>query len=298
MAIPNFTYLAPKTLKEALSMRISHGEKSSIMAGGTDLLIKMAHRNYRPEFVIGLDYIKNIDYVRYNNHGDLAIGPMTKLSSVMDDEEVMKHFPALAHSSSVTATVQIRNMSTLIGNIVNAAPTADNATPLLVYDSRVIIMSEAGERELALEDFFVGHGTSILKPNELIKEIILPLPANKTGSSYQKISTRSKVDIAGVCASYLLSLDDKGYISKARIALGAVAPTPIRFYEAEKLLEGKKPTSELFKEAAIIARKATNPRRSQYTAMRASAEYRIAMIEVLTIRGLEACLESATKKKL
>src|SRR3990167_1136222 len=107
MAIPKFNYLAPSTLKEALTMRVSHGDKSSIMAGGTDLLIKMAHRNHRPEYVICLNNVADIDYIRFNENGDLSIGPMAKLSTVMDHPAIVTHFHALAHSAGVTATVQI-----------------------------------------------------------------------------------------------------------------------------------------------------------------------------------------------
>jgi carbon-monoxide dehydrogenase medium subunit len=292
MAIPNFNYLAPATLKEALTMRISHGAKSSIMAGGTDLLIKMAHRNHRPEYIIGLNNVANIDYVRYNDKGDLSIGPMTKLSTIMDHPEVVKHFSALSHSSGVTATVQIRNMSTLIGNIVNASPSADNATPLLVLDAHIVIMHEGGERTVPLHEFFLGFGNSVMKPNELIKEMILPLPEKNSGSSYQKISTRSKVDIAGVCVSAFLTLNDEGVITIARIALGSVAPKPIRITQAEQMLVGQKPSTELFKKAAAMSKEEAKP----ISDMRASADYRKAMVEVLTIRALEASLLIATNK--
>lgn len=292
MAIPNFTYLAPATLKEALALRLSHGAKSSIMAGGTDLLIKMAHRNHCPEYVIGLNSIAGIDYISRNKAKDVTIGPMTKLSTVMDHPDIVTHFPALSHSAGVTATVQIRNMSTLIGNIVNASPSADNATPLLVSDARIVILHEGGEREIPLNEFFLGFGNSVMKPTELIKEMILPVPEKRSGSSYQKISTRSKVDIAGVCVSALLTLNDDGVIIKARIALGSVAPKPIRVPQAEQILEGQKPSIELFKKAAVLAKEEAKP----ISDMRASADYRKAMVEVLTIRALEASLVIATNK--
>jgi carbon-monoxide dehydrogenase medium subunit len=292
MAIPNFNYLAPTTLKEALTMRVSHGAKSSIMAGGTDLLIKMAHRNHHPEYVIGLNSVADINYIRYNAAGNLAIGPMAKLSTVMDHPDIVSHFPALSHSSGVTATVQIRNMSTLIGNIVNASPSADNATPLLVLDARIVIMHEGGEREVPLHEFFLGFGNSVMKPTELIKEMILPMPGKNSGSSYQKISTRSKVDIAGVCVSAFLTLNDAGVITTARIALGSVAPKPIRIPQAEQVLEGQKPSIELFRKAAALSREEAKP----ISDMRASADYRKAMVEVLTIRALEASLLIATNK--
>ena len=292
MALPVFSYLSPKTLQEALEMRTRHGDKSRVMAGGTDLLIKMGMQALKPEFVIGLNNVEGISYIRRNANNEMAIGPMVKLSDIADHPEMENHFPALAHSAGLTATVQIRNMSTLIGNIVNGSPSADNATPLMIYDARIVIIRANGERTIPLDEFHKGPGQSVMEPTEMIKEMLLPIPGKFSGSSYQKISTRSKVDIAGVCVSTLLTLNDNGIIARARIAMGAVAPKPVRVYAAEKLLEGKKPTTELFKQAAAIAKDESKP----ITDVRTSAEYRKAMVPVLTLRGLEVSLESATKK--
>jgi len=291
MSIPNFTYLAPKTLEEALEMRATHGAKSSILAGGTDLLLKMSHRAIRPEYVIGLSNIPNIDYLIWQPESVLRIGAMAKLSSVVEDTEIIKNFPALVHAASVTATVQIRNMGTLVGNICNASPSADNATPLMVYDTKVVIVNQHGERTVAIEDFFKGPGKSVLEAGEIVKEFIVPKPDKLTGSSYQKVSTRSKVDIAGICVSSLISLDKNGKIIKARLALGAVAPVPLRAIKAEKFLEGKTPEMDLLKEAAGIAREESSP----ISDMRSSADYRKAMVEVLSFRALAASMESAKK---
>lgn len=292
MTIPQFIYLAPKTLAEAVEMHSGNGKNSCIMAGGTDLLIKMGLKALHPQYVIGLNSIKDIDKISRKSGGEIAIGAMTKLSSIVENNEVEKSFPALFQAASVTATVQIRNMGTLVGNICNASPSADNATPLMVYDSKVVIISLNGERVVAIEEFFKGPGKSVLESGEIVKEILIPQPEKFSGSSYQKISTRSRVDIAGVCVSALITLNNRGLISKARIALGAVAPRPVRVYTAEKILEGQKPSTELFKEAAKLARGTASP----ISDMRASEKYRIAMVEVLTLRALEASFESAAKK--
>ncbi len=291
MSIRNFTYLEPKTLKEALSMHAEHGTKSNILAGGTDLLIKLRHHSIQPDFIIGLNSIPKIDYIKLQD-GELAIGTMAKLSAIVENTEIINHFPALAHAASVTATVQIRNMGTLIGNICNASPSADNATPLLVYDAKVVILNNVENREINLDKFFTGPGKTVLEQGEIVKEFLIPIPSKLTGSSYQKVSTRSKVDIAGVCVSALISLDKDGKITKARIALGAVAPTPIRVYKAEEILIGKIPGIEIFSEAAKIAKEESSP----ISDMRSSADYRKAMVEVLTLRALNESLESAKKK--
>ncbi len=291
MSIPNFTYLSPGTLEEALAMRTRHGAKSSILAGGTDLLIKMDHHVILPDFVIGLNRIPDIDYINLMPGGELAIGAMARLSAIVEHNEILNNFPALAHAAGVTATVQIRNMGTLVGNICNASPSADNATPLLVYGALVVILNQDGERVIPIDQFFKGPGKSILEPNELVKEFILPKPEPQTGSSYQKISTRSKVDIAGICVSALITLNKDGKIKQARIALGAVSPIPVRVYQAEELLIGNMPDLSLLQQAAKIARDESSP----ISDMRSSADYRKAMVEILTLRALEASIESATK---
>jgi carbon-monoxide dehydrogenase medium subunit len=279
-------------MEEALQMRAEHGVKSCILAGGTDVLIKMRRQVIQPDFVIGFNSIPNIDYIQIQD-GNMAIGTMAKLTTIAENAEIIKNFPALAYSAGVTATVQVRNMSTLVGNICNASPSADNATPLLIYDTQVVIVSTKGEKVVSLDKFFAGPGKSILQPDEIVKGLILELPAQKTGSSFQKISTRSRVDIAGVCASALITLDAAGKIAKARIAIGSVAPIPLRVYKAEEKLEGQKPTPEIIEKAALIAQETATP----ISDMRASSDYRKAMIKVLSIRAIEESIELASKKK-
>ncbi len=292
MSIRDFIYLEPKTMAEALEFRAMHGAKSSIIAGGTDLLVKMRAQVLQPDYVIGLNRIPGIDHINIDAGTEVVIGAMATLSLLAEHEGIINHFPALAHAASVTATVQIRNMGTLVGNICNASPSADNATPLLVYDAQLVVVNQAGERVVALDHFFAGPGKTILEQGDIVKEILIPFPGSISGSSYQKVSTRSKVDIAGICVSALISLDSSGKVLKARIALGAVAPIPMRVYKAEELLTGTVPDSELLIQAAKIAREASAP----ISDMRSSADYRKAMVEVLTLRALNASLESAKQR--
>jgi CO/xanthine dehydrogenase FAD-binding subunit len=195
MALPRFSYLIPKTLKEACIMLAEHEDKARILAGGTDLLIKMKHRIVQPEYIIGISNIPHTDYIRID-HEQLVIGANAKISAVGQHPQIQRYFPALAYAASVTATVQIRNMGTVVGNLCNASPAADTATPLLVYDARVVIMHPAGERILPLDEFFRGPGVTALESGEIVKELILPLTPERSGSNYQKLSARSKVDIA------------------------------------------------------------------------------------------------------
>ena len=291
MSLPRFSYLRPKSLKEACLMLAEHKEKAHILAGGTDLLIKMQHRIVQPDYIIGISNIPHMDYIRIENQ-QLAIGANAKIVSVGQAPLIRQYFPALAYAAAVTATVQIRNMGTVVGNICNASPAADTATALLIYDAGVVIMHTEGQRILPLSDFFRGPGVTALEPGEIVKELVVPITPGLSGSDYQKLSARSKVDIAAIGVSARLQVDETEVVTVARIAIGAAAPVPKRINHAEKALEGKKITPVLIKKAAQI----TMDQASPITDTRASAHYRKKMVEVLTRRALDSSLEQIRTK--
>ncbi len=291
MALPRFSYLIPKSLEEACRMLAEHEGKARILAGGTDLLIKMKHRIVQPEYIIGISNIPHADYIQVN-HKQLVIGANARISAIAQDIQVQRYFPALSYAASVIATVQIRNMGTVVGNICNASPAADTATPLLVYDAKVVIIHPAGERILPIEEFLCGPGVTALESGEIVKELILPLTTGRTGSNYQKLSARSKVDIAAVGASTCLIVDETEKVTQARIAIGAVSPIPKRILLAEKNLEGKDLTETLIKQAAQICMDEATP----ITDTRATAQYRKKMVEVLVRRAINKSMEQISTK--
>ena len=282
MGLPPFTYLAPQSLKEACSLLAEHGDEARLAAGGTDLYIRLRHRALTPKFIIGLKNISELSYVRFKDGEGLTIGALATLADVADHAEVKGHYPALAHAAGVTATVQIRNMGTVAGNICNAAPSADNAAPLLVYGAEVVLAHPGGERVLPLPEFFRGPGLTALESGEILKEIRVPQPDGRNGSDYQKLSARSLVDIAAVSVAAMLEMDASGVCTRARLALGAVAPVPLLVREVETILQGRKLEAEAFKNAAAAAAKACSP----ISDVRASAAYRRNMVEVLSHRAL------------
>ena len=283
MSLPKFVYLTPKSLKEACSLLAEHGDKARLMAGGTDLLIRMRHRAMTPDYVIGLSSLSNLDYVRFDPDKGLSVGALARLGAAADHVEVKRHYPALAQSAGVTATVQVRNMGTLAGNICNAAPSADNAAPLLAYNAEVVIVSPGGERVTPLSEFFRGPGLTSLEIGEIVREIRLPLPGASSGSDYQKLSARSKVDIAAVCAAAWVQLDETGSCARVRLALGAVAPVPMRAVRAEKIITGRNPTPELISQVGEAAAEEARP----ISDVRASARYRRKMVDILVRRAFE-----------
>ncbi len=188
----------------------------------------------------------------------------------------------LARAAQATATVQIRNMGTVMGNICNASPSADNIPTLMVREATVIAVSTTGEREIPLAEFFLGPGKTALEATEIAREIRVPAPAAASGVSYQKISPRSKVDIAAVNVAAFLELDADRNCRQARLCLGAVGPTPLRAPRTEAFLRGKSLRPEVLEEAGELAAGEATP----ISDVRASKEYRRLMVAILSKRAL------------
>ena len=281
MGLPKFEYIAPETTQEACKILEELGQQAKVMAGGTDLLIKMKHGLLRPRTIVGLRKIKELRKISFSKTQGLFIGAMALLGEVASHPKVKKIYPAVAYAASQTATVQIRNMGTVVGNICNAAPSADNIPCLMALGAELIVVSPQGERRVLLEDFFKGPGEVDLIRGELVKGVIVPPPPKGSGLSYQFISQRSKVDIAAVCVAAMVVVD-KERAKDVRIVLGAVAPKPIRSLKAEDLIRGKKLSDRAIQKASEQASQECRP----ISDMRATAEYRRAMVAVLTKRAL------------
>jgi len=288
MPLPKFEYIAPTTLEEACRLLKDNAPNARVMAGGTDLLIKAKHKTIRPGIVIGLKKIPDLDLIKVERNKGLTIGATALLADVAAHRQIKKFYPAIAYAASVTANVQVRNMGTVVGNLCNAAPSADNAPTLIAMDAQVTIMGVEGQRTMPLEDFFKGPGLTALEPGEIVKEIFVPWPPAHSGVSFQHISPRGKVDISAVCVGATVVME--GNICKeARVALGAVAPIPMRAKKTERLLTGKELTDELLEQAGIQAAKEAKP----ISDMRASAQYRRQMVAVLTKRALAEAAKKA-----
>jgi carbon-monoxide dehydrogenase medium subunit len=200
---------------------------------------------------------------------------------------IQDKFRVLWDAVQVMASLQVRNLGTIGGNLCSAAPSADTAPPLIVLDASVEIISSRGKRKVLVENFFKGPGESVLKPGEILARIMIPNPLNKSSGAYFKLMRRAAMDLAQVGVAVCLSLDSEKMICRgARIALGAVGSTPIRALKAEQILLNKELNERVGKEAGKIAAQEANPRSS----LRASKEYRREMIEVLTKRAVMAAV--------
>ncbi len=282
-----FEYLAPTSLAEALEM-LAHYPNALPLAGGTDLLVQMKESHRPVEALVSLKRVFEIHQVEHNE-AVIRLGAAVKAGVIAADERVQTAYTALAVGLGLIGSRQIRNMASLGGNICNASPSADSVPGLLALGTLAVIVGPEGERSLPLETFFVAPGKSALQPGELLKEIVIPRPPENSGSFYFRHTTRAWMDIAFVGAAAAITLDGGGRIANACIALGAVAPTPMRALEAEKVLFGAMPGHEVFEEAGRIAAAEARP----IDDLRASADYRRHLVIVLTRRALEQALSRA-----
>jgi CO/xanthine dehydrogenase FAD-binding subunit len=273
-------YLRPKSMDEAISLSQRYREKARYIAGGTDVIVKIKDRQIRPEYLISLRGIPGLDQITYQE-GELRIGALATHRALELSAVVRKHFPILTDAVGNIGSVQIRNVATLGGNIVNAVPSADGATPLIALGAKIRLAGPKGERTMALEDFFVGPGQTVLQQGEILCEFIVPRLPPRTGGAYCKHMRRAAMELPILGVSVLLSLaEDMQTCVEARIGLGVMAPTPMRAKKAEAILKGKKLTDDILEEAGNVAASESKPRDTA----RGEAWYRREMVEVLIPR--------------
>ena len=291
MTLPQFTFLAPTSLNEACALLEKHRGKIKIKAGGTDMIVRLSHRAVKPDFLMTLKKIPDLNGISYNPEEGLTIGALALLREVETSPLVLEQAPILARAAQATATVQIRNMGTVMGNVCNASPSADNIPTLVAMNARIVAASGIKEREIPIDEFFLGPGRSALQANEIAVAIKVPKLTANSGVSYQKISARSKVDIAAVNIGALITLDEAGKCLAVRISMGAVGPTPLRATQAEEFLLDKEITDKTLAEAGRLAAEDASP----IADVRAGREYRKLMVEVLTTRALKEAAGFAAK---
>lgn len=272
----SFEYFKPQSLKEASELLISHGENSHILNGGTDLVVRMRENLTTPDAVVDIKGIKELHEIKYDEKEGLFVGACVKLSDMAHNRVVVKNYSFLADAAETIGSGQVRNLATMIGNNCNASPLADTSTPLLVLDAQVCIYGPNGEREVSVHDFFKGVRKTCLIHGEIVTGIKIPAYKELKGV-FTKNSRRKDVDLSTVCTSVAKVGNE------IRIAMGAVAPTPIRAKEAEKFANRAELTDEVINKIAEIAASEAKP----IDDVRASREYRIEMVRVMVRRSLE-----------
>ncbi len=273
-----FAYLRPTSLAEAVSLLDIHGPDARVLAGGTDLIVRLRDGSAAPSVIIDIKRIAGLRPGIRETDGRVVIGATTVMTDVAADPLVRRHFPALAEAAAVVGSVQIRNRATLAGNICNASPAADTAPALLVHGASVVAEGTGGTRRIRVDDLFVKSGVTTLVRGELVTAIDLPIPERRIASVHVRRTRRRGHDLASVTLT--CGVDATGI---TRIAYGSVGPRAVLEIDDSGVLAdpaatdaAKAPILE-----AMLAAASPSPR-----SMRAGPEYRLAMLRVLGHRAL------------
>jgi len=281
--LPKFEYHTPSTISEALDQISMYRKKAKIIAGGTDLLLSMKKRDTTPDHLINLKGIKALNGISYDETTGLKIGALTTIGDIERSEVIREKFLVLWDAVKVMAAQQVRNLGTIGGNLCSAAPSADTAPPLIALGASLKLTGPVSARAVEAEDFFKGPGETVLKPDEILTEIYIPNLAENSGGAYFKMMRRNAMDLALVGVAAFIRMDMNGKTCReARVALGAVAPTPIRATTAESVLLHKDLDDDLIAEAGKKASQDAKP----IDDIRASKAYRTEMVKVLTKRAI------------
>ena len=287
-----FEYFAPTSLDEAIQLLSRDGNGGRALAGGTDLVVQMKEGGAKfpmPSYVVSLRRLPEIKGIEFGEREGLRIGAGVTMAEVAESALIRERYPLIAEGAGLVGSLQTMNMATVGGNVCNAAPSADIVPPLLACDADAVIAGPSGRRTLPLEEFFLGPGVTTLQPRELLVELLAPAPAPRTGGAYARHTPRKQMDIAVVGVGVALTLSASDVIERARIALGAVAPTPVRAREAEAVLVGQAASDAVFAQAAEAAAAECRP----ISDIRGSAEFRRHLVRVMTERLLREAVERA-----
>lgn len=288
--IPKFAgYFRPKTVAEAIQVLAEYGREARVLAGGTDVVVLMRARVMTPKYMVDITDLSELKYVARADDGSLRIGALATLRAVENSPLVRLGYPGLYEAIRQMGSPQVRSLGTVAGNICRASPAADSAGPLLVLDARVQVQGPSGSRTLALEEFFTGPAKTSLGEAELVTEIQVPKLPDNCGTAFLRL-TRSNSDLAKLSASAAMVVQ-KGICADVKIALGAVAPVPLRAHQAEAALKGKPLNEETIGAAAEIAAGEAKP----ITDQRSTREYRKEVLAVVVQRVLRTCAERALR---
>jgi len=276
-----FEYVEPRTVDEIVSFLSEHRENAKIIAGGTDLLLKLKGKVIDTDYVVDIQKISELNYIQFEESGGLRIGANATLRQIETDSALQKTYPVISYSAKQIASVAIRNVATLGGNLCNGSPSADMAPGLMCLSGETKILGPGGSRTVPLEDFFLGPGKTVLEPGEVLSAVHVAPMAKNSAVSYLKHTTRGSVDLAIVGVAVMIRRDDS-ICGDIRISLGAVAPTPMRARTAEAAIMGKEADPALIEKVAAAAADECSP----VSDVRASAGYRKELVKVLTRRAI------------
>jgi carbon-monoxide dehydrogenase medium subunit len=289
-----FEYDAPTSLSDAIQLLAKHNGTARPLAGGTDLIDQIRVGRLKPDVLIDVKRIAELNVLAADAHG-LRVGAAVPCFRIYRDPTVTKHYSALDDSCRIIGGIQIQSRASIGGNLCNSGPAADSTPSMIALEGICVIAGPQGTREVSVESFCTGPGENVLEPGELLVEIRFPPRPDRSGSHYRRMIPRNEMDIAvvGVGAAVVLDESGENFVS-ARIALGAVAPTPLFAKAAGEVLAGQAVTDDKIARAAKAAQEIVAP----ITDMRGTKEYRVHVTGVLVQRVLRAAIGRARGEKV
>ena len=285
--VQTYEFTSPVTLDKV--KKILSGTTKSVrpLAGGTDLIDQLRVDRRTADLVMDIKNISELNQLDYTN-GVLNLGAAISCTTARKFQPIIDNYPALAESAGLVGSVQIQNRASIGGNVCNAAPSADTIPSLLIYGAIGVVVGPDGQREIPIEEFFTGPGTTVLNPDEILVSIIIPTPPSHSTSHYLRFIPREEMDIAVAGVGSMIAIDPKTQkCVRARIALAAVSAIPKRAKEAESILEGNVISEDLIRKAGDKASTECTP----IDDIRGTVEYRKELIKVLTRRTVRKCIE-------
>ncbi len=277
-----FAYERPTALRDVVALLAEHGPAARLLAGGTDLIIRLRDGSIRPDVVVDVKRVVELDGEIREVDGHVRFGALTTMTDILANPRVRRDYPALAEAALFVGSVQIRNRATLAGNMCNASPAADTAPALLVHDARIVARGPGGGRRIPLDAFFVRSGRTTLEPGELVEAIELPVADGPRGSVHLRRTRRRGHDLASVTLAVSVAPD-----GTTRLAYGSVGPRPVVVADESGTLADPAAPDDAKRDLleTLFAGASPSP-----TSMRASPEYRLAMLRVLGLRGVTAAV--------
>jgi len=282
----SFGYLAPQSLEEALALLNEHGDEAKLLAGGHSLIPAMKLRLASPRYLIDIGQLANLRGIKIEA-GNLAIGALTVHANIASSEIVREHLPGLAEAAAVIGDLQVRNRGTIGGSVAHADPAADFPVVLTALNASFVLQAPSGSRTVAADNFFLDFFTTVMKGNEILTQVQIPLPPSGSGSAYVKLGHPASGYVV-VSAGALVSQRSGSCVS-ARIAVGGLGSGPTRAAAVEKELQGKMVTSEAIAAAAAKASEGVDVEGDDY----ATSEYKRHLASVYARRAIEAAVARA-----
>lgn len=286
----DFGYVAPTSRDDAIAVLAKHGEAARVLAGGTDIIIQTREGRRNVAMLVDVKSIRETTELTLASDGSLRVGAAVPCAQIYNDSEIARRFPALIDSASLIGGIQIQSRASLGGNLCNSSPAADAIPTLIALGAVCEIAGPGGRRTVPVEEFCTAPGQNVLKPGELLVALNIPAPAPHSGAAFERFIPRNEMDIAVCNAAASVTLSDDGAtIKAARIAIGAVAPTPLFVKAAGDALAGKPVSDSSIDAAAAAAAAAARP----ITDMRGSAGQRKHLAGVLTRRVINTAIARA-----